>query len=68
MLKLEDLVPETTHDGESILRSTRDVLSEKHPPGKDPDACSLVDGEPEQVNPITFDGLDADAIRQAALH
>jgi len=68
VLKLEDLIPETTADGESILRSTRDVLKEKHPLGKDPDTCSLVNGEPEPVNPIVFDGLDADAIRHTALH
>ena len=44
---------ETTNTGESILRSTKNVLK-----GKDPDACSLVDGESEPVNPITFDGLE----------
>lgn len=27
-----------------------------------------MDGESEPVNPITFDGLDADAIRHAAHH
>ena len=64
--KLEDLVPETTKNGESILKSTGDILKEKHPLGKDSDACCLVDGEFEPVNPITFDGLDADAIRHAA--
>lgn len=68
VLKLEDLIPETTEDGESILRSTRDVLKEKHPLGKDPDTCSLVNNEPEPVNPIIFNGLDADAIRHTALH
>ena len=68
VLKLGDLVPETTRSGESVQRSTRDVLEEKHPLGKDPDACCLVDGDFEPVNPITFDGLDADAIRHAALH
>ena len=66
--QLEDLIPETTEDGESILRSTRDVLKEKHPLGKDPDTCSLVNNEPEPVNPIIFDSLDADAIRHTALH
>ena len=68
VLKLEDLVPEKTKDGEVVLRSTSDVLKEKHPLGKDPDAHSLIDGEPEAVNPIIFDGLDADTIRNAALH
>lgn len=68
VLKLEDLVPERCTNGESILRSTRDVLKEKHLLGRDPDACCLMDGEYEPVNSITFDGLDADAIRHAALH
>ena len=52
IFKLEDLVPEKTKDGEVVLRSTSDVLKEKHPFGKDPDAHSLIDGEPEAVNPI----------------
>ena len=47
---------------------TRDVLKEKHPLGKDPDACSLLDSKPKPVNSITFNTLDADAIRHTALH
>ena len=31
-------------------------------------AFCLIDGKPEKANPITFEDLDADAIRQAALH
>ena len=58
----------TGKDSESILRSTREVLNDKHPLGKEPDACCLVDGESEPINSIIFDGLDADAIRHAALH
>ena len=68
VLKLEDLVPETTKNGESILRSTRDVLKEKQPLGKDPDVCSLLDSKLEPVNSITFNSLDADTIRHTALH
>ena len=68
MLKLEDLIRKTTDDGESILRSTRDVLKEKHPLGKDTESRCLVDGEPEPVNPITFHSLDAYAIIHTALH
>ena len=68
VLKLEDLVPERCANGETILRSTRDVLKDKHPLGQDPDTCCLMDGEYEPVNSITFDSLDADAIRHAALH
>ena len=68
VLKLDDLIPETTGEGETRMRSTRDVLSEKHPLGKDPDPCSLLDGQPTQANPIIFDALNADTIRNAALH
>ena len=68
VLKLDDLIPVTTKEGESIQQTTREILKKKHPIGKDPVASSLIDGEPETVNPITFDGLDADAIRHAALH
>ena len=68
VLKLDDLIQVTTKDGECAQKSTRDILKEKHPAGKDPIAPCLIDGEPETVNPITFDGLDADAIRQAAVH
>ena len=68
VLKLEDLVPARCANGETVLRSTRDVLKDKHPLGQDPDTCCLMDGEYEPVNSITFDGLDADAIRHAALH
>ena len=35
---------------------------------KHQEACSLVDGEPEPVNPITFNCLDTDAIILTALH
>ena len=41
---------------------------EKHPQGMDPDASCLLEGEPEMANPITFEGLDAEAIKKAALH
>ena len=68
VLKLEDLIPETTQDGETIHRTTKDILMEKHPQGKDPVASCLLEGEPEIANSITFDGLDAEAIKKAALH
>ena len=68
ILKLEDLIPMTTKEGKVIQQTTKEVLKEKHPIGKDSVASSLIDGEPRAVNPITFEGLDADSIRQAALH
>ena len=67
VLQLDDLVPETTSDGESETRSVQDILKDKHPVGKDPSPGTLLNGDPEPVNPILFDGLDADTIRQAAL-
>ena len=36
-------------------------LLDKHPQGKEPETRSLL----ESVNPITFDGLDSEAIKQA---
>ena len=36
VLKLEDLIPETTSSGDKVLRSTYDILQDKHPQGKTP--------------------------------
>ena len=68
VLKLDDLIPETTVEGETRMRFTRDVLNDKHPLGKDPDPRILLDGQPTPVNPIIFDAINADTIRNAALH
>jgi hypothetical protein len=40
VLKLDDLIPVTTKEGESIQQTTREVLKKKHPIGKDPAASS----------------------------
>ena len=68
VLKLDDLIQVATKEVESFEQSVRDILKEKHPVRKVPMVSCLIDGEPEKVNPIPFKGLDADAIRQAALH
>ena len=69
VLKLEDMVPETLIDGETMLRSTRDILLDKHPSGKNLVADTLLTNNSAPIiNPIVFDSLDADAIRQASLH
>ena len=68
VLKLDDMVPDTLHNGETVSRSTRDILLDKHPLGKDPTAGSLLNHDSEPINPIMFDSLNADAIHQAALH
>ena len=58
----------TTKEGKVIQRTTKEIPNEKHPIGNDSVASSLIDGEPRAINPITFEGLDADSIRQVALH
>ena len=43
------------------------VLHDKHPLGRPPHSSTLLDSTPDPVNPIIFDGLNADAIRSALL-
>ena len=66
VLKLDDLIPTTTSN-EPVMQSTRNV-KEKHPTCKDPPVSSLPAGDLTPVNPIIFEGLDADMIKQIALH
>ena len=68
VLKLDDLILEPLRNGETELHSNRDILLDKHPLGKAPAACFLLIDDPEPINPIMFDSLDADAVHQAALH
>ena len=65
VLQLDDLIPETN---ETLMRSTRDILNDKHPVGKVPPPSTLVDGIAEPTNPILFDELNSDSILQAAMH
>ena len=67
------LEPEANGNGngngnQTHMRTTQDVLHDKHPPGASPVKGSLLRDAPEPVNPIVFDNLNADAIHQAALH
>ena len=70
VLKLDDLIPVRTTDGDTCLRSTYDILQEKHPVGKPPapDWLSNSSPDPSAFNTILFDNLNADTIHQAALH
>ena len=70
VLKLDDLIPVRTTDGDTCLRSTYDILQEKHPVGKPPapDCLSNSSPDPSAFNTILFDNLNADTIHQAALH
>ena len=47
--------------------TTREILDEKHPPGKPASANSLLPGSPMPANPILFENLNAEAIRKASL-
>ena len=62
ILGLDDIIPQ------SQGLTTRDILREKHPPGKPACPESLLPDCTESVNPIIYSDLDAECILQAALH
>ena len=70
ILSLDDMIPTGSLNSEPILRSTRDVLQDKHPSGSLPDPSSLHNSSPEShlFNPIIFENLNADSIQRAAMH
>ena len=47
-------------------RTTRDILEEKHPPGKPADQNYLLQDNPVPTHHIRFENLDADAILKAS--
>ena len=65
-----DMIPTVSSNSEPELRSTRDVLQDKHPVGNPHNPSSLLtsSSEPDLFNPIIFENLDADTIRCAAMH
>ena len=66
---MEDLIPETTSSGDTVLHSTYDILQDKHPQGKTPTPECLLNPTPQSpaIHPILYDNLNGDAILQAAL-
>ena len=62
VLGLNDITPK------SQGLTTRDVLRDKHPPGKPPCPDSLLPDSCESINPIIYSSLDAECILRAALH
>ncbi len=62
VLGLDDVIPDSDSPP-----TTREILVEKHPPGKPASSSSVVQGSPMSVNPILFENLNAEAIRKAAL-
>ena len=53
--------------GNSLPKTVRDILSDKHPEGLPADPDSIVSDIPPPVHPVIFDSLDASCIRSAAL-
>ena len=70
VLSLDDMIPTGPSNSEPELRSTRDVLQDKHPTGTPPDPSSVLTNspDPDLFNPIIFENLNADAIHCAAMH
>ena len=70
VLKLDDLIPETTSSGDTVLCSTYDILQDNHPQGKISTQECLLNPTTESpaVHPILYDNLNGDAILQTALH
>ena len=70
VLSLDDMISTDSLNSEPILRSTRDVLQNKHPAGILPDPSFLLTSslQPDLFNPIIFENLNADSIQCAAMH
>ncbi len=54
VLSLDDLVQNKDSTGEVQMCSTRDMLTDKHPPANPPDYEILLPNDPEPVKPIAF--------------
>ena len=70
VLSLDDLIPiEIGQNGEPIQQMTRDILLEKHPKGKPATDDTLLDVSSINHchNPIIYEQITGEAIRQAAL-
>jgi hypothetical protein len=62
VLGLDNIIPQ------SQGLTTRDVLRDKHPPGKPACPESLLSDSSETVNPIIYSNLDAECILHATLN
>ena len=63
ILHLDDLVE--TDEGQ---RKVKDILADKHPPGKPAHPDAIINEPLPDVHPVLFEPLDAAMIRSAALH
>ncbi len=64
VLGLDDIVPQSNNN----IMTTRDILRDKHPPGRPACPESLLPNQSETINPIIFNNLDAECMLRAALH
>ena len=67
ILNLDAQVPVRFSNGDTVMTTIHEALLDKHPLGKPPDPSTLLGSPPETVNPILFDGLNANAIHSASL-
>ena len=67
VLNLNAQLPVRSSNGDTEMTTVhRVVLFDKHPLGRPPHPSTLLDSTHDPVNPIIFDGLNADAIRSAS--
>ena len=65
VLSLDDVISDSSHT--NLPRTIREILVEKHPPGKPASTNILLQGSPMPMNSILFENLNAKAIRKVAL-
>ena len=62
-LHLNDMIDTTNGP-----RKVRDILADKHPPGKPVCSEAIIEDSPLEVHPVLFESIDATTIKSAALH
>ena len=62
VLNLNAQLPVRSSNGDTEMTTVHRVLLDKYPLGRPPDPSTLLDSTRDPVNPIIFDGLNADAI------
>ena len=66
-MNLDAQLPVRSFNGDTEMTTVHRVLLDKHPLGRPPHPSTLMDSTPHPMNPIIFDGLNADTIRSALL-
>ena len=61
VLHLDDIISSDEQKG------VRDILRDKHPPSQSVHPESIVPGDPQTIQPVVFDSIDASVVRSAAL-